>query len=282
VGLKTFKPITPSMRGLIRPDFAEITKSEPERSLLAPLRKHAGRNRQGRVTVRHRGGGHKRRYRIIDFKRWDKIGVPGVVFSIEYDPNRSARIALIHYRDGEKRYIIWPVSLKVKDTVVSGPEAEIRVGNALPLRSIPAGSMVHNIELQPGQGAQMVRSAGGAAQVMGREERYTLVRLPSGEIRRVLHECYATLGQVGNVEHQGVNFGKAGRKRWLGRRPEVRGKVMSPRDHPHGGGEGRNPIGLTGPKTKWGKPALGVKTRRKKASDRLIVKRRRVGYGQVG
>jgi len=280
VGLKQFKPITPGMRNLVRPDFAEITRDVPERSLLKPLRKRGGRNRQGRLTVRHRGGGHKRMYRPIDFKR-DNVGVPGVVASIEYDPNRSARIALIHYRDGDKRYIIWPVGLQVKDVVMAGPEAEIRVGNARPLVAMPLGTTVHNIELQPGRGAQIVRSAGASAQVMAKEDRYTQIRLPSGEIRRVLSQCYATIGRVGNPEHQAITFGKAGRVRWLGRRPEVRGKVMSPRDHPHGGGEGRNPIGLKHPKTKWGKPALGVKTRRGKRTDRFIVKRRRIGYGQV-
>jgi large subunit ribosomal protein L2 len=280
VGLKQFKPITPGMRNLVRPDFAEITRDVPERSLLKPLRKSGGRNRQGRLTVRHRGGGHKRMYRQIDFKR-DNVGVPGVVASIEYDPNRSARIALIHYRDGDKRYIIWPVGLQVKDVVMAGPEAEIRVGNARPLVVMPVGTTVHNIELQPGRGGQIVRSAGASAQVMAKEDRYTQIRLPSGEIRRVLSQCYATIGRVGNPEHQAITFGKAGRVRWLGRRPEVRGKVMSPRDHPHGGGEGRNPIGLKHPKTKWGKPALGVKTRRGKRTDRFIVKRRRIGYGQV-
>ncbi len=281
MGLKTFKPITPGMRELVRSDFAELTRSKPEKSLLAPLKKHGGRNNQGRITVRHRGGGHKRRYRIIDFTRRDKAGVSGKVVSIEYDPNRSARIALIQYRDGEKRYIIWPVGMKVGDTVMSGPEAEIRAGNAMSLRNMPVGSTIHNIELQPGRGACMVRSAGGSAQLVAREERYSQIRLPSGEVRRVLNECYATLGQVGNPEHQGLDAGKAGRRRWLGWRPEVRGKVMSPRDHPHGGGEGRNSIGLVHPKTKWGKPALGVKTRKKQPSDRFIVRRRRIGYGQV-
>jgi large subunit ribosomal protein L2 len=231
--------------------------------------------------VRHRGGGHKRQYRVADFKRRDKAGVPGVVASIEYAPNRSARIALVPYRAGEKRYIVWAVGLKVGDPVMAGPEAAIRIGSAMPLSAIPLGTLVHNIELQPGKGAQIVRSAGGSAQVMAREERYTQIRLPSGEIRRVLSTCYATIGQVGNTEHQAITFGKAGRSRWLGRRPEVRGKVMNPRDHPHGGGEGRNPIGLKYPKTKWGKNALGVKTRRGKRTDRFIIKRRRVGYGQV-
>ncbi|MBI4233459.1 MAG: 50S ribosomal protein L2 [Chloroflexi bacterium] len=282
MGLKTFKATTPGLRQAALPDFAEVTKDTPERRLLTPLRKSGGRNARGKITVRHRGGGHKRMYRIIDFKRRDKAGVPGRVAAIEYDPNRSARIALIWYKDGEKRYILAPVGVKVGDTVMAGPDAEIRPGNALPLKIIPLGSTVHNIELQPGRGGQIVRSAGTVAQVMAREDRYTQVRLPSGEIRRVLSECYATIGQVGNLDHQNVNLGKAGRTRYLGRRPEVRGKVMSPRDHPHGGGEGRNPIGLKHPKTPWGKPALGYKTRRNKRSNRFIVKRRRIGYGQVG
>ncbi len=281
MGLKTFKLITPGLRTLVRPDFAEITKSKPERSLLAPLRRRGGRNVQGKMTVRHRGGGHKRRYRIIDFKRRDKAGVPGVVHSIEYDPNRSARIALIHYIDGEKRYILWPINVKVGDPIMSGEEAEIRPGTAMPLRAMPLGSVIHNIELIPGRGAQMVRTAGGSAQLMAREERYTQIRLPSGEIRRVLSECYATIGQVGNSEHQATTIGKAGRNRWLGKRPEVRGKVMNPRDHPHGGGEARNSIGLKYPKTKWGKNALGVKTRRNKDTNRFIIKRRRIGYGTL-
>jgi len=281
MGLKIIKPTTSGQRNLVRPDFAEITRSTPERSLLEPLPKRAGRTRQGRLTVRHRGGGHKRMFRKIDFKRRDKAGVPGVIATIEYDPNRSARIALIHYSDGEKRYILWAVGMKVGDKVMSGPEAENRVGNAMVLGSVRLGTVVHNIELQPNQGARIVRSAGAGAQVMAREERYTQLRLPSGEIRRVFNECYVTIGQVGNTEHQATTMGKAGRNRWLGKRPEVRGKVMSPRDHPHGGGEGRNPIGLKHPKTKWGKPALGVKTRRNKQSNRFIVRRRRVGYGQV-
>lgn len=282
MGLKTFKPITPGLRTLIRPDFVEITRSTPERSLLAPLRRRGGRNAQGKMTVRHRGGGHKRRYRIIDFKRRDKAGVPGVVHSIEYDPNRTARICLIHYKDGEKRYILWPVNVNVGDPIMSGSEAEIRPGSAMSLRSMPLGTQVHNIELIPGHGGQMVRTAGGSAQVMAREEKYTQLRLPSGEIRRVLSECYATIGQVGNTEHQATTIGKAGRNRWLGKRPEVRGKVMNPRDHPHGGGEARNSIGMKYPKTKWGKHALGVKTRRNKDTNRFIIKRRRIGYGTLG
>jgi len=254
--------------------FEEITKGKPEKSLLLPLKKRAGRNSQGRITVRHRGGGAKRRLRIIDFKR-DKPGVPGNVAAIEYDPNRSARIALIHYVDGEKRYILAPLSLSVGDKIVSGDGAEIKPGHNLPLRLIPSGTMVHNIELQRGKGGQLVRSAGMAAQIVAKEGKYTLIRLPSGEARRINSDCSASIGQVGNVDHQGIKLGKAGRKRWMGWRPTVRGSAMTPRDHPHGGGEGRSPIGMPGPKTPWGKPALGLKTRRKnKASDRLIVKRR--------
>jgi large subunit ribosomal protein L2 len=221
-------------------------------------------------------------YRVVDFKRYDRLNQPARVIAIEYDPNRTARLALIEYPDGERRYILWPVGVKVGDILVAGPEAEVKPGNALPLRHIPIGTPVHNIELHRGKGGQIVRSAGAAAFVLAREDRYTLVRLPSGEVRRIFGECYATIGQVGNVEHANVSLGKAGRRRWLGWRPEVRGKAMSPRDHPHGGGEGRNPIGLKHPKTKWGKPALGVKTRRNKRTDRFIVKRRRVGYGSVG
>ena len=254
--------------------FEEITKGKPEKSLLLPLRKKAGRNNQGRVTVRHRGGGAKRRLRIIDFKR-DKIGVPGRVAAIEYDPNRSARIALIFYADGEKRYILAPAGLDVDDTIKSGEDAEIRPGNTLPLRRLPTGTMIHNIELKEGKGGQLVRSAGGAAQLLAKEGEYAHVRLPSGEIRLIRSDCAATIGQVGNVEHQGIILGKAGRKRWLGWRPTVRGSAMSPGDHPHGGGEGRSPIGMPGPKTPWGKPALGYKTRRNKASDKMIIRRRR-------
>jgi large subunit ribosomal protein L2 len=254
--------------------FEEITKSKPEKSLLRPLKKKAGRNNQGRITIRHRGGGAKRQLRIIDFKR-DKIGVPGRVATIEYDPNRSARIALIYYVDGEKRYILAPVGLNVGDKIQAGPDAEIRLGNSLPLKSLPTGTSIHNIELKSGKGGQMVRSAGASAQLLAKEGDYAHIRLPSGEVRLVRSECMATVGQVGNVEHQGINLGKAGRKRWLGWRPTVRGSAMSPRDHPHGGGEGRSPIGMPGPKTPWGKPALGYKTRKKKSSDRLIVRRRR-------
>jgi large subunit ribosomal protein L2 len=253
--------------------FEEITKTEPERTLVEPLRQRAGRNTQGKVTVRHRGGGHKRLYRVIDFKR-DKDGVPARVAAIEYDPNRSARIALLHYADGEKRYILAPVGLQVGDQVTSGPGAEIRPGNALPLREIPTGTVVHNIELEPGRGGQLVRAAGGGAQVMAKEGGYAHLRLPSGEVRLVSLECKATVGQVGNVEHEAIKLGKAGRKRWLGWRPAVRGVAMDPASHPHGGGEGRSPIGMPGPVSPWGKPTLGAKTRRRKPSDKFIVKRR--------
>ena len=274
MGIKQYKPTSPGRRGATGYTFEEITKKKPEKSLTVPLKKKAGRNRQGRVTVRHRGGGAKRMLRLIDFKR-DKFGVPGKVAAIEYDPNRSARIALVHYADGEKRYILWPVGLKVGDTVMSGPEAEIRPGNALPLRRIPLGTAVHNVELYLKRGGQLVRSAGAAAQVMAKEERYVLVRLPSGEIRKILADCVATIGQVGNVEHSQIKLGRAGRARLMGRRPTVRGSAMSPRDHPHGGGEGKSPIGMPGPKTPWGKPALGYRTRRRKDSDKYIVRRRR-------
>jgi len=274
MGIKQYKPTSPGRRGATGYTFEEITKRKPEKSLMVPLKKKAGRNRQGRVTVRHRGGGAKRMLRLIDFKR-DKFGVPGKVAAIEYDPNRSARIALVHYADGEKRYILWPVGLKVGDTVMSGPEAEIRPGNALPLKKIPLGTAVHNVELFLKRGGQLVRSAGSAAQVMAKEERYVLVRLPSSEIRKVLADCMATIGQVGNVEHSQIKLGRAGRTRLMGRRPVVRGSAMSPRDHPHGGGEGKAPIGLPGPKTPWGKPALGYRTRRRKGSDKYIVRRRR-------
>jgi len=273
MGIKQYKPTSPGRRGATGYTFEEITKKKPEKSLRVPLKKKAGRNSQGRVTVRHRGGGAKRMLRLIDFKR-DKFGVPGKVAAIEYDPNRSARIALVHYADGEKRYILWPVGLKVGDTVISGPEAEIRPGNALPLKKIPLGTAVHNVELFLKRGGQMVRSAGSAAQVMAKEERYVQVRLPSGEIRKVLADCMATIGQVGNVEHSQIKLGRAGRSRLMGRRPVVRGSAMSPRDHPHGGGEGKAPIGMPGPKTPWGKPARGYRTRRNKSSDKYIVRRR--------
>jgi len=274
VALKVYRPTSPGRRDMTGATFEEITKSKPEKSLVLPLKKKGGRNNQGRLTVRHRGGGAKRRIRIIDFKR-DKIGIPGKVAAIEYDPNRSARIALIHYVDGEKRYIIAPLGLTVGDMIKSGEDAEIKPGNALPLRAIPTGTQIHNIELVKGKGGQMVRSAGGAAQLMVRENEYALVRMPSGEVRRIRSECMATIGQLGNIDHQNINLGKAGRKRWLGLRPTVRGSAMTPRDHPHGGGEGRSPIGLPGPKTPWGKPALGYKTRRRKISNKIIVSRRK-------
>jgi len=254
--------------------FDEITKKEPEKSLLVSLKSKAGRNNQGRITVRHRGGRAKRMLRVIDWKR-NKFDVPGRVATIEYDPNRSARIALIHYADGEKRYILAPVGLNVGDSIMSGTNAEVKPGNALPLRLMPTGSMVHNVEIVKGKGGQMVRSAGASAQLIAKEGDYALLRLPSTEVRRVRSECLATVGQVGNAEHQGIKIGKAGRKRWLGWRPTVRGSAMNPRDHPHGGGEGRSPIGMPGPKTPWGKPALGYRTRKSKISDKMIVRRRR-------
>jgi len=272
LAVKKYKPTSPGRRFVTVSTFEEITKTEPEKSLLVPLKKTGGRNAQGRITVRHRGGGHKRMYRLIDFKR-DKDGVPAKVVAIEYDPNRSARIALLHYADGEKRYILAPVGLEVGMTVESGPNADIKPGNCLPLKNIPLGTLVHNIELYPKGGGQLVRSAGAAAQLMAKEGRYANLRMPSGEMRLVLLECRATVGQVGNVEHENITVGKAGRSRWLGRRPTVRGVVMNPVDHPHGGGEGRSPIGRN-PTTPWGKPALGRRTRRKKPSDRLILKRR--------
>ncbi len=258
---------------MVTPSFEEITKPVPERSLLLPIKKKAGRNNRGVVTVRHRGGGAKRRLRIIDFKR-DKVGVQGKVTSIEYDPNRSARIALICYADGEKRYILAPMGLNVGDMIIAGESADIKPGNTMPLGAIPDGTMIHNLEFEPGKGGQIVRSAGTAAQLLGKEGKYCLVRLPSGEVRRFMSNCVATIGQIGNVEHQGIRMGKAGRIRLLGRRPQVRGSAMTPRDHPHGGGEGRAPRGMT-PSTPWGKVALGKKTRINKASDRLIVKRRK-------
>lgn len=274
MAIKKYKPTTPGRRNMTGYTFEEITKKEPEKSLVVSLKSTGGRNAEGRITARHRGGGHKRKYRIIDFKR-NKDGVPANVAAIEYDPNRSARIALLHYLDGEKRYILAPAGLKVGDQVESGPDADVKPGNALPLANIPVGSVIHNIELQPGKGAQMVRSAGTAAQLMAKEGSYATIRLPSGEFRMVLQACRATLGQVGNVEHENMVVGKAGRSRYLGKRPHVRGVVMNPVDHPHGGGEGKAPIGRPGPVTPWGKPALGSRTRKKKASDRLIVRRRK-------
>ncbi|MCF6097663.1 50S ribosomal protein L2 [Thermovorax subterraneus] len=275
MGIKKFKPTSPGVRFMTVSTFEEITKKEPEKSLVEILKKKAGRNMQGRITARHRGGGHKRKYRIIDFKR-DKDGVPAKVAAIEYDPNRSARIALLHYMDGEKRYILAPVGLKVGDIVESGPNADIKPGNALPLSHIPVGTIVHNVELYPGKGGQLARAAGAAAQVMAKENGFATLRLPSGEMRMVPEECRATVGQVGNLEHENITLGKAGRSRWLGRRPHVRGSAMNPVDHPHGGGEGKAPIGRKHPVTPWGKPTLGYKTRKKnKPSDKYIVKRRK-------
>ena len=273
MAIKRYKPTSPGRRGMSVVAFDDITTTEPYKPLLRPLKSKAGRNNQGRITTRHRGGGHKRLYRLIDFKR-DKDGVPARVATIEYDPNRSARIALLFYEDGEKRYITAPHGLKVGDRLMSGPDAEIRVGNCLPLRNIPLGTAVHNIELYPGRGAQLVRSAGGAAQLMAREGNYATVRMPSGEMRLVPVQARATIGQVGNLDHQNQTIGKAGRSRHLGRRPTVRGSVMNPRDHPHGGGEGRAPIGGQ-PQTKWGKPAMGARTRHNKKTDKFIVRRRK-------
>ncbi len=273
--IKKYKPTSPGRRGMSVSTFEEITRSKPEKSLIEPLKKHAGRNNQGRITTRHRGGGHKRMYRLIDFKR-NKVGVPAKVFSIEYDPNRSARIALLQYADGEKRYILAPVGIRVGDTLMSGPTAEIRAGNALPLRNIPLGTQVHNVELNPGQGGKMVRSAGASAQVLAKVGEEVQLRMPSGEVRIVRMDCMATLGQVGNVDHQNITIGKAGRNRYLGKRPTVRGSVMNPRDHPHGGGEGKAPIGGQ-PKTPWGKPAMGYRTRRNKSTNKYIVRRRGTG-----
>ncbi len=273
--IKQYKPTSPGRRGMTAYTFEEITKSKPEKSLVVPLKKSAGRNNQGRITTRHRGGGAKRAYRLIDFKR-NLRGMPAEVIAIEYDPNRSARIALLRYENGEKRYILAPLGLAVGQTISAGPDAEIRPGCALPLGNLPAGTTVHNVELVPGRGGQMVRSAGTGAQIMARDGDYVLLRLPSGEERRVHARCYATVGQVGNVEHENIRLGKAGRKRLLGWRPTVRGSAMTPRDHPHGGGEGKAPIGLPGPKTPWGKPARGHKTRRKnKPSNKFIVRRRK-------
>jgi large subunit ribosomal protein L2 len=275
VAIKKFKPTSPGRRFMSVSTFEEITKKEPERSLVEILTNKAGRNMQGRLTSRHRGGGHKRKYRIIDFKR-DKDGVPARVTAIEYDPNRSANIALLTYRDGEKRYILAPLGLAVGDEVESGENADIKPGNALPLSRIPVGTLVHNVELVPGRGGQLVRAAGTAAQLMARENGFATLRLPSGEMRMVHEECRATIGQVGNLDHENVSIGKAGRSRWMNRRPHVRGVVMNPIDHPHGGGEGKSPIGRKSPVTPWGKPTLGYKTRKKnKASDKYIVKRRK-------
>ncbi len=273
MGIKVYKPTSAGRRGMSVSTFEEITHTTPEKSLVQPLKQRAGRNNQGKLTVRHRGGGHKRQYRVIDFKR-DKTKISGRVATIEYDPNRSARIALVVYSDGEKRYILAPLGLKVGDVSASGPSVEIRPGNALPLVNIPLGTVVHNVELQPGRGGQLARSAGTYAQLMAKEGDYAQLRLPSGEVRRVQLLCMATIGQVGNTDHQNINLGKAGRKRWLGWRPTVRGTAMEPNSHPHGGGEGRSSVGMPGPKTPWGKPALGYRTRRNKRTDQFIVRRR--------
>jgi large subunit ribosomal protein L2 len=273
MAVKKYKPITPGTRGMTGYTFEEITKSKPERSLVIPLRKSGGRNSYGRVTVRHRGGGARRHIRLVDFKR-EKHNIPAKVAAIEYDPNRTARLALLFYADGEKRYIVAPLDLKVGDTIVSGPAVEVRPGNNLLIANIPVGTLVHNVELKEGKGGQIARSAGAAAQLLAKEGDYAQVRLPSGEVRLIRQDCYATVGQVGNLDHSNIKLGKAGRKRHLGIRPTVRGTAMSPRDHPHGGGEGRQPIGMPGPKTPWGKPTLGYKTRRNKRSNQFILRRR--------
>ncbi|MCJ7433130.1 MAG: 50S ribosomal protein L2 [Anaerolineales bacterium] len=273
MAVKKYKPVTHSRRGMTGYTFEEITKSTPERSLLVIKKRSGGRNVYGRVTVRHRGGGHRRYVRLVDFKR-EKHDIPAKVAAIEYDPNRTARLALLFYADGEKRYIIAPLDLKVGDTVLSGPNAEIRPGNCLPIANIPVGTTIHNIEVREGKGAQLVRSAGGAAQLLAKEGDFAQIRMPSGEVRLIHQKCYVTIGQVGNLDHGNIKLGKAGRKRHLGFRPAVRGSAMSPRDHPHGGGEGRQPIGLAGPKSPWGKPTLGYKTRRNKQTDKYIVRRR--------
>jgi large subunit ribosomal protein L2 len=273
VPLRKVKPTSPGRRAVVLGTFEDITRKNPEKSLLSPIKKTGGRNAQGRMTVRHRGGGAKRRFRLIDFQR-NKLGIPGKVVSIEYDPNRNARIALIHYVDGEKRYNIAPQGLGVGANIQSGPDSQISVGNALPLKSIPSGSSVHNIEMYPGRGGQLARGAGTSAQVLAREESHVLLRLPSGEVRRLNPECMATIGEVSNPDHKNIKLGKAGKNRHLGRRPQVRGSAMSPRDHPHGGGEGRSGIGMPGPKTPWGKPALGYRTRRKNKSNVMIVRKR--------
>jgi large subunit ribosomal protein L2 len=273
MAVKKYKPVTPGQRGMTGYTFEEITKSEPERSLIVSLRRHGGRNAYGRVTVRHQGGGERRYSRLVDFKR-EKHGIPARVAAIEYDPNRTARLALLFYADGEKRYIIAPLGIKVGDTLVSGPVAEIRLGNCLPIANIPVGTMVHNVEIKEGKGAQLVRSAGGAAQLLAKEGEFAQIRMPSGEVRLIRQKCYATIGQVGNLDHSNIKLGKAGRNRHLGVRPGVRGSAMTPRDHPHGGGEGRQPIGKPGPRSPWGKPTLGYKTRRNKQTDKYIVRRR--------
>jgi large subunit ribosomal protein L2 len=274
MGVKKYKPVTPGLRGMTGHTFEEITKTSPEKSLLKPQHRKGGRNMHGRITVRHRGGGHRRHLRVVDFKR-DKHGIPARVSAIEYDPNRTARLALLFYADGEKRYIVSPLELRVGDTVMSGPEAEIRPGNSLPVANIPLGTMVHNIEMYEGRGGQLVRAAGSAAQVLAKEGNYAQIRLPSGEVRLIRQTCYATVGQVGNLDHGNIKLGKAGRKRHLGFRPAVRGSAMNPNDHPHGGGEGRQGIGMPSPKSPWGKPTLGKKTRHNKRTDKYIVHRRK-------
>jgi large subunit ribosomal protein L2 len=274
MAVKVYKPTTPGRRGMSGHTFEEITKSTPEKGLTIRLKKHSGRNMYGRITVRHRGGGENRRIRLVDFKR-DKLNVPAKVAAIEYDPNRTARLALLHYADGEKRYIVAPLGLKVGDMIVAGENADIRPGNAMPIANIPVGTLIHNIELQEGKGGQLARSAGTAAQLLAKEGQYAQVRLPSGEIRLVRRTCFATIGQVGNLDHSNVKLGKAGRKRHMGIRPAVRGSAMNPNDHPHGGGEGRQPIGMPGPKSPWGKPTRGYKTRRNKRTDKYIVRRRK-------
>lgn len=276
MAVKKYKPVTPGQRGMTGYSFEEITKTTPERSLIVPLRRKGGRNVYGRVTVRHQGGGHRRNIRLVDFKR-DKRNIPAKVAAIEYDPNRTARLALLFYVDGEKRYILAPLGLKVGDVVLAGQGAEIRVGNSLPIANIPVGTMVHNLEIKEGRGGQLVRSAGSAAQLLAKEGDFAQVRMPSGEVRLIRQTCYATIGQVGNLDHSNVKLGKAGRKRHLGIRPAVRGSAMTPRDHPHGGGEGRQPIGKPGPRTPWGKPTLGYKTRKNKQTDKYIVRRRSKG-----
>ena len=273
MGVKKFKPVTPGQRGMTGYSFEEITKSTPEKSLISPRCKSGGRNMYGRITVRHRGGGHRRHIRLVDYKR-DKHGIPARVAAIEYDPNRTARLALLFYVDGEKRYIIAPLDLRVGDTVISGPTAEVRPGNCLPIANIPVGTLLHNLEIKEGRGGQLVRAAGVAAQLLAKEGDYAQIRMPSGEVRLIRQACYATVGQVGNLDHSNIKLGKAGRKRHMGIRPTVRGTAMSPRDHPHGGGEGRQPIGMPSPKSPWGKPTLGAKTRRNKQTDKYILRRR--------
>lgn len=273
MAVKKYKPVTPSLRGMTGYTFDEITKTKPERSLIVDKRNHAGRDTSGHVTVRHRGGGNRKHIRIVDFKR-EKRGIPAKVAAIEYDPNRTARLALLFYTDGEKRYILAPIDLKVGDSVMSGPSAEVRPGNCLPISNIPVGTLIHNLELKEGRGGQLVRSAGGAAQLLAKEGDFAQIRMPSGEVRLIRQTCYATVGQVGNVDHGNIKLGKAGRKRHMGIRPTVRGTAMSPRDHPHGGGEGRQPTGMPGPKSPWGKPTRGYKTRRYKLSDQYIIRRR--------